>query len=181
MDEETKKLALANGPTNQIHTFEHSESQDEQAKREENYIRDKVPFKGNWRTAIDKDNRLLIPTPYHQLLADGGVITTSADKHLLLFGRVHWQRFQRLLAKEIGFSPDHTAIGRHFYKHMLEFDRLDEDGGITLNKQLVSYAGLKNTVAMIGLVYFAEIYSEVDYQDSALTRRDIAELIRALA
>lgn len=145
-------------------------------------------FKGRYGTRLysvklengDTEQRLLIPDAYKTLLEFGGVITAGTDTNLLLFSSQHWQRTVESLSKQVGFDPDRNSLVRHVYGRHVEFAGLNEDGSITLNDDLVGYAGLKDEVVLVGLIYYAEVHAAQHYFDQLLTPEQISQLASAL-
>jgi DNA-binding transcriptional regulator/RsmH inhibitor MraZ len=150
-------------PTQPLHITPHTWQ--ESHKKLEEYIRDDKPFEGKFQTYLS-NYTMLIPTELRDLFDGGGVLTVSTEKHLLLFGAPHWLRMQRILSKEVGLSPVNNELARHIYSHMYRFDKLNDDGSINMPIELVQYAGLTKEVAMIGLIYYAEIHNKQKFVDS---------------
>jgi DNA-binding transcriptional regulator/RsmH inhibitor MraZ len=148
------------GPTRPIHITPHSSEED--FKKLENHIRDSIAIEGKWQSYIS-NYCLVIPEELRDLFQYGGVITVSTERHLLLFGNAHWSRMNKMLSKEVGLSPVNNEVARHIYSHMHRFNKLNEDGTISLPLELVDYAGLKKDVAIIGLIYHAEVHDKASY------------------
>lgn len=148
--------------TRPFHITPHSSEEDFQ--KNEAYIRDSIPFEGKWQSYI-QSYRLPIPEELHNLFSSGGVLTVSTEKHLLLFGTNHWARMQRLLSKHVGLEPVNNELARHIYSHMHRFNRL-EDGAIHVPIELATYAGLSKEVAIVGMIYHAEIHDLQSYKTS---------------
>ncbi len=148
----------------------------------EKQIRDDYPMEGVWSARLS-GRRLLAPSCYINALALGGVITAGASKNILIFGNLHWERFQQLLAREysIGVSQIETTVARHMFSHMQRFDALDADGGIELNKNLADFINVDDgDVVIVGMVYFAEVYSSKNYEAQKLTPADIATIAQGI-
>lgn len=156
-------ITSVGSPTRPIHIT--ANSWDEATKKLEDNIRDTVPLEGKWQSYI-KEFRLFIPKEMQHLFETGGVVTFGPDDHLMLFGNRHWTRFQRLLSKEVGLSPVHNEVARHYYSNMFKFNKLYEDGSIDIPLHLVEYAKLQKEVAIIGMMYHAEIYNKESYTKS---------------
>lgn len=137
----------------------------EQSKKLEDYIRDSKPFEGKWQSYIS-NYCLIIPDELKDLFDGGGVLTVSTENHLLLFGNVHWSRMQRLLSKHVGLEPVNNELSRHIYSHMHKFNKLNENGSINIPLELADYAGLSKDVAIIGMIYHAEIHDLQSYKTS---------------
>ena len=148
-------------PSRPIHISQKS-SWSDRTKEMEDYIRDNVPFEGKFQSYL-KSYQIIIPEQFRKNFSSGGVVSVSTEKHLLLFGTIHWSRFSRLLAKEVGLSPDHNSAARHIYSNMYRFDKLNENGTIDIPLELVKYADLNEEIAIIGLMYHAEIHDKKTY------------------
>ena len=131
----------------------------------EDLIKGEKPFTGKWQTYIE-DDRLFIPEELQPLLTNGGVVCLSTEDHLLLFGGIHWTRFERILSREVGLSPVHNAVARHIYSNMYRFNSLDDAGFLNIPSKLLEYANIKGQAAIIGLMYHAEIHSLDDYKQN---------------
>ena len=154
------KMDEPGGPTKPIHIV--TETWAERTAKLEDYIRNNVPIEGRYQSKAT-DGKLLIPTKFVDNFINGGVITVSTENHLLLFGITHWDRFQRLLAKEIGLNPVHSEVSRHIYGNMHRFSGLTDDNAILVPQELLRYAGLDDEVVIIGVVYHAEIHRKESY------------------
>ena len=163
-DEENKKVSAdpfeslnqQGSPTRPIHISLNADWNQE-SKKLEDYIRDSKPFEGKFQSYIS-NYCMIIPEELRHLFETGGVLTVSTEKHLVLFGNLHWRRMQRLLSKEVGLSPVNNEVARHIYSNMYRFQRLNEDGSINIPIELAQYAGLTKDVAIIGMIYHAEIH-----------------------
>ena len=138
----------------------------EQTKKLEDNIRETAPFEGQYQSYIDSGFKLIIPDQLRHLFETGGVVTVSTGDNLMLFGLRHWSYFQRLLTKQVGLSPINNELSRHIYENMQRFDKLNDDGSIVLSPQLKKYARLNNDVAIIGMIYYAEIHDKDGYLSS---------------
>lgn len=151
------------GPTRPLHIK--ANSWDETTKQIEDSIRELSPFEGQWQSYI-LNYQLFVPEQLRPLVEKGGVITVSTENHLMLFGNKHWNRMQRILAKEVGLSPVHNEVARHFYSKMYKFSKLNDNGTIDIPLNLIYYAGLEKDVALIGMIYHAEIHNKESYMQS---------------
>lgn len=172
MDEAKQKeyidaLTSMGSVTRPLHITPHT--WDEETRRLEDHIRDSVPFEGKWESYLS-GYRLVIPEELRPLLEAGGVLTVSTDDHLLLFGHRHWARYNRLLTKAVGLSPVLNSAARHTFGNMYRFNSLNEDGSIDIPVELADYAGLIEKVAIIGVVYHAEVHDKSSYTNKEGTK-----------
>lgn len=163
MDQEKQTIAPPveqGSPSAPIHITQNS--WDEETNRLEDYIRNNLAFEGKIESYIDS-YRLMIPINFRHLFETGGVITFGTERHLMLFGLRHWERYQRLLAKQVGLSPVNNELARHIYSNMYRFTSLNDDGSVNIPYELLDYAGINRNVAIIGLIYHAEIHNKTGY------------------
>lgn len=169
-------LNHAGSPARPFHVSLKSDWNDE-TKKLEDHIRDSKPFEGKWQSYIS-NYCLIIPEELRDLFSTGGVVTVSTEKHLLLFGSAHWNRMQRILSKEVGLSPVNNEVARHVYSHMYRFSKLNPDGSIPITLELMDYAGLNRDVAIIGMIYHAEIHDKGEYLSSEAPDKQQSMLAR---
>lgn len=149
--------------TRPFHINAHSTEED--YRKLEEYIQNSKPFEGKWQSFISNYS-LVIPEELHEIFSSGGVVTVSTESHLMLFGTPHWARMQRILAKQVGLSPVNNELARHIYSHMYRFHKLNEDGSINIPIELAQYAGLSKEVAIVGMIYHAEVHDKQSYLTS---------------
>jgi DNA-binding transcriptional regulator/RsmH inhibitor MraZ len=145
-------------------------------------ILDSEAFTGRWQTYLTGD-RLVVPQAYHELLRYGGVIAPDqAGAGLLLFGMLHWQRVASVIAGQMGLDPaKHDVMARIYdHKHLI-FKRLNDDGTITLSKELIDHAGLKKGAIVTGRIYYAYVAAPAYQHDTPATESDWANLGEALS
>ncbi len=115
------------------------------------------PFEGKWSTYID-NKRMHIPEELRGLFSSGGVITTSNDRALLLFGSKHWLAFQRKMSVKDRMNPVLSESTRSIYMNMHRFKALEDSAWITIPDVLLKYADIDENVAIAGMIYYAEIH-----------------------
>lgn len=148
------------GPSHPLYVKQRS--WDDITRELEDHIRNNDAFEGKWQSYLN-GYQLVIPAEMRDIFRTGGVLTASTENHLLLFGKKHWERLQRNMAKMIGLSPVNNSLARHIYEKAYRFDRLNTNGTIDVPISLVQYAGIESEVAIIGLVYQAEIHDKKSY------------------
>lgn len=153
-------VATQGGPTRPIH-ISTQKTWDEQTRQIEDDIRMFAAFEGRWQSIIT-NGRLTIPEQLRHIFADGGVVAPSQNKNLLLFGSKHWLRYSRVIAKDIGTDPVHNDIARLTFSNMHRF-KISETGDIDIPADLLEYAAIDSEVAIIGVMYHAELHNKQLY------------------
>lgn len=149
------------GPSRPLHIV--IDSWYEQTKKLEDDIIENSAFEGEWQSYLQDGFKIIIPDEMRKLFKFGGVVTAGVDHNLNLYGNKHWSRLQRVLSKENAMSPVNTSFMRHIYANMIRFDKLNDDGSIVLPLELIKYARLTDEIAIVGMVYYAEIHNKRDY------------------
>jgi len=165
MDEEKQKsyidaITEFGGPTRPIHVTQNN--WEEETRKLEEDIRQSAAFEGKLEAYVT-EYKLVIPHEIRHLLEYGGVITVSTESHLLLFGHKHWARYARILSKLVGTSPVLNSVARHTFGNMYRFNKLNDDGSVDIPAELLDYAEITKKVAIIGVVYHAEIHNRELY------------------
>lgn len=138
---------------------------EEGVRQTEDYIANNKSFEGKWQSYVE-DGLLHIPEEYWPLFETGGVVTVNTERHLLLFGGVHWRLFQQKLGIRVGVTPMDNRIVRHVLGNMVRFNKLGEGGTIKVPANLLAYAGISGEVAIIGVIYQAEVHDRSAYLHS---------------
>ena len=174
-----KVISELGGPSRPI--YAKLNTWDETTRQLEDSIRENAPFEGTWQSYLS-GLRIIIPNELRPLLASGGVITFSNDRHLWLFGQRHWTRMNRIISKQVGPSPVNNDHARHIYSHMYRFSALNEDGSIDVPLELLRYAGITGEVVIIGMMFYAEIHDKASYVESEKPekKRSLLSLFRKL-
>lgn len=161
MDDKNSKSPLGS-LTNPVHIV--GNTWNEETKNLEKFISLNCPFEGKWQSYISEGN-LIIPDNMVGLFDAGGVIATSTENHLWIFGLRHWERMQRIISKKVGLSPINNETARHVYQNMHRFKK-PENNQISIPNDLLNYAGIDKDVVIIGMVFFGEIYDKNSYKVS---------------
>lgn len=137
-------------------------------------------FIGEFNHSIDDKGRLAVPIKFRAALAQGVVITKGLDGCLFLYTKTEWDK----VAEKINAMPVSQSNARAFSRLMLggAMDMLpDKQGRVNLPKYLMSYAGIKSSVIVAGLVNRLEIWDSKAWQEyKAKTEKDAEKMAEEL-
>jgi len=139
-------------------------------------------FYGEYQHTIDAKGRLIIPSRFREVIAEGDlgrlVLCRGLDRCLFLFGEQEWRKLEQRLSS----LPLERSAARRFNRSLFsgaaECD-LDKQGRIMIPPTLREHAALDGEVAIVGVFDRIEIWSKSlwsEYQrESAESFEDTAE------
>ncbi|MFH0874168.1 MAG: division/cell wall cluster transcriptional repressor MraZ [Candidatus Komeilibacteria bacterium] len=137
-------------------------------------------FIGEYQYNLDDKNRLLVPAKFRAKLGKGAVVTRGLDNCLFIYPQAEWLK----LSGKISDLPIGQAKSRAFARLMLSGAmevEFDSQGRITLPEYLKSFAGLKKSVVVAGLMNRLEIWDQVKWRKyQTETERDSTEIAENL-
>ena len=133
---------------------------------------------GEFHHNIDDKNRLVVPTNFRKELKESFVITRGLEKCLYAYSMDEWNKLVNKI-NELPFTKKDTRIFTRTFFSGAAVCEFDKNGRITITSQLVSYADLSKTCAIIGVNDHLEIWNEDIFNDymnqNADSIEDIAE------
>lgn len=125
-------------------------------------------FRGLTSINIDAKGRMAIPARYRGALqdeADGLVIVTidTEERCLLMYPYPEWEEIEQKLEELPSFDPVARRVQRLLMGHATELE-LDRSGRILLPGLLREYAGLGQSVMLVGQGNKFEMWGESQWQ-----------------
>ena len=137
-------------------------------------------FIGEYSHSVDDKSRLAIPVKFRGALASGAVVTKGLEGCLFLYTNDEWKK----LTDKINAMPISQANARAFSRLMLAgaMDvQPDKQGRVVLPKYLLTYAGIKSSVVVAGLLNRLEIWDAKAWQEyKTATEKDTAAMAEQL-
>jgi len=130
--------------------------------------KDQVRFRGRFERTLDHKGRLAIPARFRHILesqSDGAVVLTRGhDQSLELFPLTSWEEFEVRELLSLPYSKIQARRYRRHYTFQIKEDRLDHQGRVLIPDFLLSYAGIKKEVIIVGEIDKITIWSPEEYQ-----------------
>jgi MraZ protein len=120
---------------------------------------------GEFHCTADSSGRLTIPAEFSTQLGEGLTVTRGIDRCLFIYPTEEWQK---LVAKVQGRLPLTSRDARTFARLMFSGAQTcapDQRGQISLPGALRQYAGIKDSVVVIGLCTHLEVWSPQRWQE----------------
>jgi MraZ protein len=138
-------------------------------------------FIGEYSHSIDDKGRLAVPVKFRGALASGAVVTKGLEGCLFLYTNKGWKEW----ADKIRSTPTSQANARAFARLMLGGAmevQPDKQGRIVLPKYLLTYAKIKTSVIVVGLLDRLEIWDAKALQEyKQKTEKDVASTAEQLS
>lgn len=117
-------------------------------------------FLGRHYLAFDIENRLTVPSWYHEPLSMGGIITRGFDSNLWVLPDLTFQKVCLRLREMNLADPLARLLLRMVLGYAYEL-QMDQSGSIMVPQNLQEYANLINKVVVIGQGDYFEIWDPV--------------------
>jgi MraZ protein len=119
-------------------------------------------FLGEYQHSLDAKGRIILPSKFRGLLADGCVLTRGLDKCLAVYPSQEWERVSSGLREASQSNRAARDFLRIWYASAVE-EEPDKQGRISVPEHLRDYAGLEREVTVTGRGEFAEIWSRTGW------------------
>ena len=122
-----------------------------------------MAFRGHFEYSLDAKNRLTIPAKFRASFSGGLVLAKWLDPCVAIFTPEDFERFQDSFLPDMHpLSPDRRKLTRFFSGGSYDVE-LDSAGRVTLNAELLKYAGITKDVAVIGSGDHLEVWDGGSY------------------
>jgi MraZ protein len=143
-------------------------------------------FSGTYECKMDAKGRVVLPARLKARLPDSSdqriVILLGFQRCLTVYTMNEWEEKLKAFAQVSEYDEQGQQFIRNFTYGMSE-ETLDAQGRFSLNKTLISYAGLSGDVVMAGIGNRIEIWSAAEYQRTLTPlheRAGLQEIARGL-
>lgn len=114
---------------------------------------------GEYIHTLDEKNRVSLPAKFRLELGKRVVLAPGLDKSIFMFAVEEWKKISERLAENSMLQADNRSFNRFMFGGAHEVD-VDTSGRILIPDFLKERAGLKKTIAVIGVQNRVEIWSE---------------------
>lgn len=114
---------------------------------------------GEYIHTLDEKNRVSLPAKFRAELGKRVVLAPGLDKSIFMFAVAEWKKISERLAENSMLQADNRSFNRFMFGGAHEVD-VDTSGRILIPDFLKERAGLKKTIAVIGVQNRVEIWSE---------------------
>ena len=119
---------------------------------------------GEYIHTLDEKKRVSLPVKFRKEMGKKIIVTAGLDNCLWVFTLAQWNRISEKLSDFSMLQADNRSFNRYMFGSATEVE-VDTIGRILLPEFLVSRAGLKNKVALVGVQDRAEIWNEEKWKE----------------
>ena len=120
-------------------------------------------FLGEYQHSLDAKGRIILPSKFRGLLADGCVLTRGLDKCLAVYPPQEWESVSARLRESSQSNRQVRDFLRIWYASAVE-EEPDKQGRITVPEHLREYAGLEREVTVAGVHDHLEIWDRTKWR-----------------
>ncbi len=128
-------------------------------------------FLGYYTGEIKQNNRLPLPTGFHELISDGVYVTQGFDRNVLVLTKGTFEQlYQHITSLNIA-----DPLARLFLRMFLgtaTYMEVGKDGMLSIPEGLVQFADLTNKVVLVGLGDYFELWSTDHWEDQKAQLKD---------
>ena len=121
----------------------------------------KNTFIGEYSYTIDAKGRINIPSKFRNSLSKDNksslVVTRGMDKCVWVYPLIVWKSIEDELRKLSSLSSINRSFIRNTVRHA-SITKLDKQGRISLNQNLISFSNITKNALIIGMVNKIEIW-----------------------
>ncbi len=129
---------------------------------------------GEYIHTLDEKNRMSLPAKFRSEMGKKVVLTQGLDKSIFMFTIREWEKIANRLAENSMLQADNRSFNRFMFGSAVEID-VDASGRILIPDFLKDRAGLRKTVAVIGVQSRVELWNEktwAEYKKVVETQAD---------
>jgi MraZ protein len=120
-------------------------------------------FLGQHHFSFDKNNRVMIPAGFAELLAEGAIVTQGFDRNILVFSKAAFQELAQIIRRLNIADPLARSLHRMLLGNASSLE-IDAAGSISLPAKLKEFAGLGQQLVLVGQGDYFEIWSQTSWE-----------------
>lgn len=122
-------------------------------------------FWGEYSHQLDKKGRVIIPVRYREKLTDAAILTRGLDNNLVIYPEATWETVTTQINQMPITHPSARALRRLLFSGAVELG-LDKQGRISIPDYLRDYAAITDTVLLVGMETYIELWQPDNWQSA---------------
>ena len=135
-------------------------------------------FKGSYTYSVDSKGRINFPSRLRKSVSpeanDTFVMTRGYEQCLFVYPLDEWNVLEKSIRDLSSSNPKHRFFMRTLLQYATEV-QFDAQSRISIPKELLQLAGIKNEVLILGVLERIEIWNPAVYEDYLKTQADSYE------
>jgi len=128
-------------------------------------------FLGQYTGELKPNNRLSLPTDFHELISDGVYLTQGFDRNVLVITKSAFEHMYRHITSLNIADPLARLLSRMLLG-AASFLEVGKDGILSLPESLAQFADLTNKVIIVGQGDYFEVWSTDQWEAQKLQLKD---------
>jgi MraZ protein len=137
-------------------------------------------FFGEYQYKVDEKGRLPLPPKFRRDMRGAVILTRGSEKCVAVYPEAEWKRLADSLAAKTVTSANLRKLNRAIFGAAFSVS-FDKQGRITLPSPLRSYAGIGDTVVIVGANQYVELWNEKAWkQEKESAEEQAAQIMESL-
>ena len=128
-------------------------------------------FLGQYTGELKPNNRLSLPTDFHELISDGVYLTQGFDRNVLVITKSAFEHMYRHITS-LNIADPLTRLLSRMLLGAASFLEVGKDGILSLPESLAQFADLTNKVIIVGQGDYFEVWSTDQWEAQKLQLKD---------
>ena len=128
-------------------------------------------FLGQHTGEIKQNNRLALPTGFHELIPDGVYLTQGFDRNVLVLTKSTFDHLYQSVTS-LNIADPLARLFLRMFLGTVKFMEIGGDGTLALPESLVEFADLKDKVIIVGQGEFFELWSTDLWEQQKVQLKD---------
>jgi MraZ protein len=128
-------------------------------------------FLGQFQLHLNNDHSLVIPKPFHGLLADGAYITRGFDHNLVILSEKTFQEIYKRVAGLNIADPLARLLLRLIFGNAARLE-ISKTGHVFIPKDLLPYASLEEDLILVGQGDYCEVWAPTYWDKQTINLLD---------
>jgi len=137
-------------------------------------------FLGQYEHSLDQRGRVAIPAKFRDAFREGLILARGFDKSILVYPISEWRRMADKLAALPTTQSNSRRVNRATFSNAFDSE-LDRQGRVLLPAPLREYAQIKDTVIVVGMYNYLEIWDKELWSiEKALMEQQAGQIAEAV-
>jgi MraZ protein len=133
-------------------------------------------FFGEYSYKVDEKGRVPLPPKFRRDMKDAVILTKGTEKYIAAYPLAEWKRLAGSLAAKAVTSASLRKLNRAVFGSAFSAS-FDRQGRITLPSSLRSYAEIGDTVVVVGVNNYVELWNEDPWKTEKASAEEQASQI----
>jgi len=137
-------------------------------------------FFGEYEYKVDEKGRLALPSKFRREMKEGVILAKGEEKCITVYSLSEWKRLADSLAAKVITPANRRKLNRALFGSAVQLS-FDGQGRLVLPASLRTYAGISDTVMVVGVNNRVELWNnELWKAEKASAEEQASQIIESL-